>query len=277
MGKKDISSKEVIQTITKDIATYILNLNISDEIEFIDKELKRIEKREADIVALCKIDNKKSILHIEIQNDNAKNMHFRMLRYYVDIKELYPNLPVFQYVVYIGKKKLSMPNSINTDLLDYSYNIIDLATIDCEKFIKMDTPDALVLAILCDFKDKNEKDVIKYIIKRLKTLTQDDYQLSKYMVALETLSENRNLQNLIEEVEKMLRDIKIENLPSWRIATQRGLQQGLEQGLQQGQRAIVINALKRGLDEETIIAISGFDKKTLELLKRELDEDQKNL
>jgi hypothetical protein len=268
MGKKDISTKEVIQTITKDLAIYILGLNISDDIEFIDKELKRIEKREADIVALCKIDNKKSILHIEIQNDNAKNMNFRMLRYYVDIKELYPNIPVYQYVIYIGKNKLSMPQELKTDLISYSYKIIDLAKIDCEKFIKMDTPDALVLAILCDFKDKNEKDVVEYIIKRLRVLTKDDYQLSKYMLALETLSENRKLNKIIEEVEDMLRDIKIEELPSWKIATQRGIEQGIEKG----RKIIVLNALKKGLDEDTIMAISGFDIDTIHQLKKEIDE-----
>jgi len=47
-------------------------------------------------------------------------------------------------------------------------------TIDCEKFLKMDTPDALVLAILCDFKGRDEKDVVVYIITRLRELTQDD-------------------------------------------------------------------------------------------------------
>ena len=52
--KKDISSKETIKAITEEIGRYILHLEISD-IEFVDKELQRVEKREADIIALCKI------------------------------------------------------------------------------------------------------------------------------------------------------------------------------------------------------------------------------
>ncbi len=32
-------------------------------------------------------------------------------------------------------------------------------TIDCEKFLTMDSPDALVLAILCDFKGRDERDM----------------------------------------------------------------------------------------------------------------------
>jgi hypothetical protein len=79
--KKDITTKDTIKTITQDIAKYILELEVTD-IEFVDKELQRIEKREADIVALCKINGVEGILHLEIQNDNDMTMHRRMLRYY---------------------------------------------------------------------------------------------------------------------------------------------------------------------------------------------------
>ncbi len=46
--KKDITTKDTIKTITQDIAKYILEIEVTD-IEFVDKELQRIEKREADI------------------------------------------------------------------------------------------------------------------------------------------------------------------------------------------------------------------------------------
>lgn len=232
--KKDITTKETIKTITQDIAKYILELDIKD-IEFVDKELQRIEKREADIVALCSINGTKGILHLEIQNDNDKTMHHRMLRYYTDIKQRFDKLPLHQYLVYIGKPKLSMKKNIVETNLNFSYNIVDMHTIDCQKFLSMDTPDALVLAILCDFKNKNEKDVITYIITRLRELTSDNtHQLGKYMLALEELSTNRNLQNTLEEVERMLRDMKIEELPGYKIALERGEERGLSQGLSQG-------------------------------------------
>jgi hypothetical protein len=229
--KKDITTKDTIKTITEDIAKYILELNVTD-IEFVDKELKRIEKREADIVALCKVNGVKAILHLEIQNDNDKTMHHRVLRYYTDIKQRFDTLPIYQFVVYIGKPKLSMKNSIVEDNLNFSYNLIDMHTIDCEKFLIMDTPDALVLAILCDFKDKDEKDIITYIITRLQQLTKNDsYKLGKYMLALEELSTNRELHNKIKEVESMLRDMKLEDLPSYEIGMERGLSQGISQGV----------------------------------------------
>ena len=164
--KKDITTKDTIKTITQDISKYILNLDVTD-IEFVDKELQRVEKREADIVALCKVNGVKSILHLEIQNSNDKTMSKRMLRYYTDIKMRYDTLPIHQYLVYIGKPKLSMKETIVELNINFRYNIVDMHTIDCEKFLSMDSPDALVLSILCDFKDKDEMDILKYILARL--------------------------------------------------------------------------------------------------------------
>ena len=128
---KDIITKDAIKTIAIDIATLILKLKIND-LEFIDKELLRIEKREADIVATCKIDGIEQIIHIEIQNSNDNTMSDRMLRYYLDIKTHHKTLKINQYLIYIGKAKLSMKESIIDENLDFSYNIIDMHNIDCE-------------------------------------------------------------------------------------------------------------------------------------------------
>ena len=219
--KKDITTKEAVLAITQDIALYILKLNISD-IEFVDKELKRIEKREADIVALCKIDGVEQILHLEIQNSNDKLMPRRMLRYYTDIKTQFAEYQVKQYVIYIGKPKLNMKDSIEEENLSYKYTLVDMHNIDCDELLKLDTPDALVLSILCDFKGKDELEILKYILKRLVELSADDeYKLSKYMLMLETLSDNRDLQTKLKEAEEMLREIRYEKLPSYEIAMER--------------------------------------------------------
>ncbi len=101
-------------------------------------------------------------------------------------------------------------------------------TIDCQKFLTMDSPDALVLSILCDFKDRDELDILLYITKRLEELTRDDeHKLGKYMLILETLSTNRDLKDKLKEAEEMLRDIRYEDLPSYEIGMERGISQGV--------------------------------------------------
>jgi len=215
--KKDLILKESVKSIAYDIAKYILNLNISKEIEFIDKELPRIEKREADIVVRCKIDNKESILHIEIQNNNDSSMAYRMLRYYSDIKIAHKNMPVYQYLIYIGKEKMNMNSLIDDIGIKYSFTKIDMQTIDCEKFLNFDTPDALILSILCNFNNKDENEIVTYIVKRLNELSKNNgYQLSKYILSLEILSQNRGLQEKVKEAKEMLTNIDIEKLPHYK-------------------------------------------------------------
>ncbi len=249
--KKDIITKEAITAITEDIAFYLLDLTITN-IEFVDKELKRVEKREADIVAKCQMGGVEQILHLEIQNSNDKTMPRRMLRYYNDIKMEFEHLEVSQYIIYIGKAKLSMSDGVVDTKLNYSYIIIDMHTIDCKELIALDTPDALVLSILCDFKGKDELEILLHITKRLSELTVDDeHKLGKYMLMLETLSDNRNLKAKLKEAEQMLREINYENLPSYEIGMEKGIERGIERGRNEG--------IDQGVIETAITMIKEFN------------------
>jgi len=127
-----------------------------------------------------------------------------------------------------------MSDNIIEENINYKYKLIDMHKIDCQKFLTMDNPDALVLSILCDFKNRDELDVLTYILKRLEELTKDDeHKLGKYMLILETLSSNRDLQNSLKEAEEMLRDVKLEDLPSYQIAMERGMERGKEKWVSQ--------------------------------------------
>ena len=244
MAKKDLISKEIIKELLKDISKYFLNLDIGDNIVFLDKELQRIEKREADIVAIV---DDEFVIHLEIQNSNDKTMANRMLRYYTDILRI-TDLPIKQYLIYIGKDKPKFQLEINRDLINYKYNFVDIKNIDCEVLLNQNSPEALVLAILCDFKDKKPKDVIKYIIDKLKDYTDENInQYRKYIMMLETLSTNRNLLKDVKEME-MLRTTTYQDLPSWHI----GYEQGIEQGIEQGKSKAIKVLAELGLDIDTI-------------------------
>jgi hypothetical protein len=198
-------------------------------------------------------------------------MELRMMRYYTDIKFI-TTLPVKQYLIYIGKEKLRMNNYIKDFDFTYKYNIIDTREIDCEKFIEIDTPESLVLSILCDFKGK-EQEIITYIIKRLREKTKNNDKLFReYMLMLEELSENRDLKDKIIEGEKMLTEINYEKLPSFEIGLEAGMKRGLEQGLKQG--------LEQGLEQGIQKAIKGiyiFEKNPKKIASiLEIDEEMVN-
>ncbi len=270
--KKDTTTKKVIKTITEDIAKYILDLDIS-EVEFIDKELQRVEKREADIVAKCNINGNLEILHIEIQNNNDSKMPLRMMRYYTDIKTLYPKLPIRQYLIYIGKDKCYIKAGIKDTDIEFRYNLIDMHTIDCEKLLQMDTPDALVLSILCDFKGRDEREIIKYILSRLRELTDnDEHKLDKYMLILDTLSGNRELQDVVKEVAKMLRDTRFEDLPIYQVVLERGIERGIEKGREEEKfKSMAIMVKRFGLPIEQVSKEFG---EPIDKLREYLDKQE---
>ncbi len=50
MGDKDIVSQEILKNIARDVARHILHIEIDENMELIDKEFTRIEKRDADLL-----------------------------------------------------------------------------------------------------------------------------------------------------------------------------------------------------------------------------------
>ena len=101
-NKYDVSLKDAISGLEGAFTKLFLNFEIKSASEPLNLELNKIDEKEADFV--CKIidtDNKESILHIEFQSSNHKDMHFRMLRYLTELHKTY-NLPIIQLVIYIG-------------------------------------------------------------------------------------------------------------------------------------------------------------------------------
>ncbi|MCH9741055.1 MAG: Rpn family recombination-promoting nuclease/putative transposase [Epsilonproteobacteria bacterium] len=267
--EKDIVTKEMIKEIATDISTYILDIEIKGNIELIDKEFTRVEKREADVVFK---NGDSEIIHIEIQNQNDKTMHLRMHRYLSDILFLYPNYTIKQYVIYIGKSKCSMTSTITNDGLSYRYGIINISDLNCEAFLYHDKPEAVTLSILCNFKGKDSQVIVNTIVKRLSELCgEDEVKLRKYLKMASILSKNRNLDKALEQGVEMLSKINIEEMPFY----EKGLNKGIQEGIERGTLLIAKQMLKLGLDMETIHKATNLSTEQLNELKKELDNSLK--
>lgn len=246
MADKDIVSKDILKRIAVDIARVLLHLRV-ERAEIIETEYQRIEDRRADLVARMWGEEGDFILHIEIQNSNDCHMPVRMLRYRSDIMRVQAKLDIRQYLIYIGKEPLSMAEGIQQTGLDYRYPIIDMHKVDCRELLIQDNPDALVLAILCDFKGRPEREVVHYILQRLHQLTAtNESQFREYMRMLSILSTNRALGNIIEEEEKMLSQVEVTRLPFYNLGLEAGMQQGIERGVQQGMQ----QGVQQGMQQE---------------------------
>ncbi|MBT8419885.1 MAG: hypothetical protein KJO08_03390, partial [Gammaproteobacteria bacterium] len=220
MADKDIVGKETIRRLAVDLATYLLELPIDpDSLEVLATEHQRIEDRRADmVVKLRDREGESFLLHIEIQNNNDKTMPVRMLRYRTDIALAHPGLPLRQYLIYIGQEPLTTPDGINEPDLRYRHGLLDMRTVDCRYLLEKDTPDALVLAILCNFDDRDPQAVVNHIYTRLKSLLGDNSKrFREYVEMLHVLSVNRDLGAQIREAEKMLTQIDITRLPHYQL------------------------------------------------------------
>jgi len=221
MGNKDVISKEILKKIAKDIATHILKIEIVDDMELIDKEFTRVEKRDADLL----FKNGDEIVHIEVQNANHNAMHLRMHRYYSDILFEFEPYKIRQYMLYIGKYKCSMQSQIKRDKIDYAYDIIDIKDISCEALLNSNDASAVVLAILCDFEGKDKQEVVNTLLRRLKALS-DESEYKNYLKMVNILSTNRNLEDEVAKGAEML-SVDIEQTPFYKMAEKRGVQKGI--------------------------------------------------
>jgi len=225
MADKDIISKETFRRLAVDLATHLLKLPIDpDSLEVLPTEQQRVEDRRADLVVkLRERERDPFLLHMEIQNNNDNTMPVRMMRYMTDILLAYPGLLLRQYLIYIGAEPLRMPDRIDAPALQYRYGILDMRTVNCRHLLEKDTPDALVLAILCNFDGHDPQAVVNHIYARLRSLLKDDdKRFREYVGMLHVLSVNRNVSAQIKEAERMLTEIDIERIPSYQLGMEKG-------------------------------------------------------
>ena len=280
MGNKDIIGKDILKQFTVDFANILFHLDIDpdpEHLELLETEEQRIEDRRADFLARAhyRKSGEPFLLHIELQNDNHPRMALRMLRYYTDIQFQWPTEPVRQFVIYLGKAPLKMTNIIRQADWSYRYILFDIRQLDCQSLIDQGTPDALVMAILCDFQDEPAQNVVNFIVKRLKELTGDDEKrFRRYFDMLEVLSTNRDLKNELKEAEKMLTEIDRTQMPSYELGLEKGIEKGreegiekgIERGLRAGKLAVAQNLLDRLSDEE-IVEITGLEMEAIQALR----------
>jgi hypothetical protein len=191
----------------------------------------------------------------------------RMLRYRTDISMQWPDEEIEQYLIFIGKKPLAMDNRVKSNNLDYQYHLIDMHTIDCENFLKQNNPDALIIAILCDFKGRDEAEVIHHIITQLKIYHKDNEKGFRESISmLEILSDNRDLRKIVTEEEKMLSEVKVENLPSYNIGFERGEAKGEARG-----EVKIIKSMLNFFDDKKIHQVTGVSMEKIKKIRTDFD------
>jgi len=274
MTAKDIISRDTLKRLTTDLARHLLGIE-AEAIELLETQNQRVEDRRADLVARMRAtDASEFLLHVEIANNNKNDMALRMLRYFTDIRLAGHGGAIRQFLIYIGTEPLNMPTGIQEPgLLDYRHGVVDMHQVNCAGLLVQDNPDALVLAVLCDFGGRQPQEVISYIVRRLKELLgADEQRFREYMIMLEILSENRGLKPQVMEAQRMLTQVDIKQLPSYSIGYEDGETTGEARG-----EALIVRRLLTRLNAGEVADLLGLSAEDVERIAAAGDADKPDL
>ena len=268
--------KENLQHIFLDVLRVLTGLEAT-EVQTLYPEFASTIKRVADFVVKIKNNvGREEIIHIEFQSTNDGNMLGRMMVYSALLYEKY-QLPVSQYVFYLGRDEMKMQVELKSRNHNYNYELIDLQSVSYKKFINSDNPGMVLVSILADFEEKEAEWVIEEIIKKIRVMGSDNaLDFNKYSVQLDYLSVLRNLQSTVE---KKLKDMALVLDIRNDLRFQEGVEEGMEKGIQKG----IEEGKKKGLEDGlNIVALSmykkGFDIDQIsEITKMPLDTLKKLL
>ncbi|MBF0463836.1 MAG: hypothetical protein HQK88_01560 [Nitrospirae bacterium] len=247
--KYDVTLKDILKDMPK---VFLKILTGYDTCKFIDVQFPDIQLREPDLV--MEVPDGK-LIHTEVQGRNENNMLQRFYLYSGFIFNQHKILPI-QILLYVGSAPLNMQNHMENEYIKYSYKVVDIREIDCSQLIASDSPEDIVLAILCN---TNDVDVtIRSILDKLTSLLSPKERES-YIRKLLILSDLRKLYPKVKmEVTKMPITIDVRESDIYQEGLLEGKQEGLLEGIELG---LELKYGLAGLELMNIVrAINSVDK-----------------
>ena len=158
------------------------------------------------------------------------------------------NLKVLQYVIYLGSKKRlkNLKPYFKDDFTAHHFEVISLKSLDYQKFLQSNVPEAVIWAILADYGDDKPEQVIQRILLRVNELSQSKTTFSQHVRRLEVLSKLRKLQPIFIQISNDMAftyDLKTD------IRYKQGKAEGKAEGKVEGKAEGISEGKKEGLTE----------------------------
>jgi predicted transposase YdaD len=212
--------------------------------EFLNVELPRVQMPRADIVVRL-ADG--TILHIEFQSTNSWRIGFRQGFYGLALAEKY-RCKVPQIVLYVGRRRLTMPNCLDVGSAIVRYDLMDIRELRAEELMNTGNAADLPLAMLAH----GGEAALPGIIERAAQLEGDGRR--RLLGQILILSGLRGLPGKVEsEMSRMGVVIDARKNPVLmrylRDAREQGLAEGREQGREEGRAIGQEEGRARGREE----------------------------
>jgi hypothetical protein len=223
-------------------------------VRWLNGEMPKIQNLRIDLLAELASGE---LLHIEIQSCNMQNMAFRMLEYGTAIYRRERRFPL-QTLLYVGNESLRMKNTLRFQRLDYSFEIVDLKTVDGTALLESERFSDNLLALMMSVEDKAA--AIRRIIERINRL-----EGGKRKDAVTRLLVTCGLRKILDvagrEVAKMpeksiVRTLLLEDPYIIRMvdefkteAASAGMREGIRKGIREGRKKGIEKGIKEGRKE----------------------------
>jgi hypothetical protein len=203
--------KENIESIIPALMNSVLGFKVVESVVIKDKLQQTKEKEADDLRIITDPNGQKFILHLEFQVDDYKKMVYRMIDYWGLLKAKY-QLPVRQYVIFIGDGEPKMKNVLSEDGNYFQFQLINITQFTYLRFLTSDNPEEVILAVLSDFGKEKPENALNQIIHRLEETITDQRTFQKYLRQLRVLSKLRKLDLKFDDmIQNMAKYIDAEN------------------------------------------------------------------
>jgi hypothetical protein len=184
-------------------------------------ELQRtIERRPDYLKQVIEADGTTAFWHVEYQVPDDKKMLARCFFYCGLCKNKAMNIPVRQFVIYLGAEKPLMETEIIERDLVYRFQLISLIDIPFQIFLQTGRPEEALLAMLGNLQGESPETVIRMIIEIVLQNTVSDLDQQKYFQQLQVMGQLRNFEALIENImitESLRNYVSIERTPWYKL------------------------------------------------------------
>ena len=203
--------KENIESIIPALMNSVLGFTVVEAV-VIKEKLQQTKEKEADALRIITDPSgKKFILHLEFQVDDYAKMIYRMIDYWGLLKSKY-DLPVYQYVIFIGDGESKMIDLIEENGNRFNFTKINITQYDYLRFLNSDNPEEVILAVLANFGNQKPEKALNQIILKLEETINDHRTFQKYLRQLRVLSKLRKLDLKFDDmIQNMAKYIDAEN------------------------------------------------------------------
>jgi predicted transposase YdaD len=204
-------------------------------------------------------------VQIEFHTSN-EDLRARNLVHYALFYQI-TGLPLKQLVIYAGVEKATkiLLHSLEIDGIHYQFKVIVLAEYPKEEFLYGETPEEVIMALLCDYGGDSPEEVTKMILTRLKKMLKGKNQIRKFQKQLLILSRLRKMELIVKnQIEAMTFHYEVETDGLYLEGKEKGELIGLEKGLEQGIEKGIEQGLEQGIEQ-------GKELKSIEMIQNMWD------